>query len=208
VPTVRDEYDAVSHVLTSTYRLEPDQVRQLLRHFFELDAATLCTALDLHITDPDTGRYPPRPADLTRRLVPAPPEPSQIPDRGPTHEVAVPEWVTAATGLRGTVRLSASRCPHCADSGLAWYYHEPSPTGPRKYPRTWEAHEALALSESAFRALRLRAARNAVCNCEAGQRHSTTTPRRYTTLARVRQLTAERRRYEGVAQTHREITSA
>lgn len=94
-----------------------------------------------------------------------------------------------------------SDCPHCGDTGRAWYYHEPAPTGRRKKRRTWTAEEAFALPAPLF--LTLRCTRNAICSCAAGKSFRNTNlyqsqGHQFTSLERVQQLAAERRQWEGV----------
>ena len=94
-----------------------------------------------------------------------------------------------------------SLCAHCSDSGLAWFYHEHQPTGKRKKRRCWTAKEAYALPSPLF--LTLRCCRLAVCSCDAGKTFRLTNlfrvqPWQFTSLARIRQLAAERRQWDGV----------
>jgi hypothetical protein len=92
-------------------------------------------------------------------------------------------------------------CKHCADSGLAWFYHEHEPTGPRKKRRCWTAKEAYALPSPLF--LKLRCCRLALCSCPAGKAKAQSNlvqanRHQFTSLDRIRQLAAERRQWDGV----------
>jgi len=195
---------AVESVLLNTYpQIDADQSDAILTHFFSRDADEVLAALNAHITDPDKGTWPPKPADLVRHLqgqAPAP-ESWKMPKlTGPMVTVQSPEWVKAETGT-GTFEVSKSQCEHCGDEGLAWFYHDREPTGNRHKRRVWTDKEARELPAPAFNDLAV--SRLAVCVCDAGKQFRNTSRfhvnrGNFTSLKRVYQLAEERRKWEGV----------